>query len=85
MKKKNEMKMFTWKDRLGLDYHVFACSVKEAKEILREHYVEADLDKYLFNLNGYGVSGYKVQSMPRGFCNMNQAQTVWLDKVKGRK
>ena len=68
------MKAYVWKDRLGLEYIIFADSVKEAKAFLRYRYESKDLDELLFNRK------HIVRPMPKGLCAMNPAQTVWFLK-----
>lgn len=68
------MKAYVWKDRLGLEYVVFATTERGAKSFLRRHYEGKDLEKYLFN------RPVVIRKMPKGLCNMNPAQTVWFQR-----
>jgi hypothetical protein len=68
------MKAYVWKDRIGVEYVVFADSVKEAKGFLRYRYDSKDLDNLLF------CRKHVTRPMPKGLCNMNPASTVWFPK-----
>jgi len=68
------MRAYVWKDRIGIEYVVFAKSVKEAKAFLRYRYDGKDLDGFLF------CRKHVTRAIPKGICNMDPARTVWFTK-----
>ena len=68
------MRAYVWRDRLGLEYVVFAECVGEAKAFLRQHYDGKDLDRLLFSRR------VRVRIMPQGLCSMDPHRTVWFNR-----
>lgn len=70
------MKAYVYKDRIGMEYIVFADTVDEAKAFLRKHYEDKDLEEHLFSLPHN--RRVKIRKMPKGLCSMDPARTVWF-------